>query len=229
MIPWQKWLIYISIAGGLSVWAWLPLTTVSVGPTAFLDDTERLYFQRLVGQSALWTRISTRAFDRWKNPHPSVHLIAYTFPTWRTCTITLQEKSPDFLFIQDDRTTAMHRDGSILNPRLPAPHQLNNPDMMIIRGMPVAPHQLNALAIIKHRLSGYPNLGSLHIEASFQNDYIIYLNDALPIKLGPLTHLDKKLDALESFLKHNSATHTMHYIDLRYTDRVIVNYTHGRS
>lgn len=229
MIRWQYLPVYMGIVGVISVGIWLPLTTVSLEPTAFLDDTERAQFQRLVGKSALWARISTRLLPQWQQPHPSIQSIRYQFPNWRTCHITLQEKSPDFLFIQNHKTTAMHRDGSILNPRLPAPNQLNNPDMMIIRGAPATQHQLDALNIIKHRLSSYPNLGSLQIETSFQNDYIIYLNDALPIKLGPLTELDEKLDALAIFLQHNADTHTMQYIDLRYTDRVIVTYTHDRS
>ena len=229
MMRWRWWPLYAGIVGLLCVGVWLPLTAVSVSQTAFLDDTERAYFQELVGHSALWARIRTRWLPRWQNPHPSVHSIRYQFPSWRTCHVAIKEKSPDFLFIQDHKTTAMHRDGSILNPRLPAPHQLNNPDMMIIRGVPVTREQLAALHTIKHRLSRYPNLGSLQIERAFQNDYIVYLNDALPIQLGPLTHLDRKLDALDLFLNKNPDTHTMHYIDLRYTDRVIVRYTDGRS
>ena len=82
MIRWQSLPIYTGIVGVISVGIWLPLTTVSLGPTAFLDDTERAQFQRLVGKSALWARISTRLLPQWQQPHPSIQSIHYQFPNW---------------------------------------------------------------------------------------------------------------------------------------------------
>lgn len=208
------------------------LQSVSIEPTLYISPHElQTIFGPLENRSLFLAWIQTHVHASWSRPLPAIKDVSYHFTLPNHCQISITEQSPQFLFLNQDQSLFIASDGAILNP-MRSDVQAEQPDQLtIIHGIPNtqfnAPYLtadfLDQISQLRTNLNRYQVLGTLQLEFNQFGQYVLYLNDTLPIKLGDLTHIDRKFNNLSSFLTAIQ-NRPMNYIDLRIPDRVIVNY-----
>ena len=214
----------------------LRVTTITMTPAAYLSDSEGLtILEPLRHKPMLSAWVQTTLTPRWRNEFKSADEVMFRYHFPDHIEVTIVEKAPRFLFISEYTNKLVTDDGVVLNPTrqdvdLPDPDQV-----MIIHGMPsqalgvetLSESYLDQIQRVKANLDRYPKLGQIQFELKVANQYILYMQDTLPIKLGTLTDIDEKFYNLSTFLSYYEplqSKKTINYIDLRVPDRVVVGY-----
>jgi cell division septal protein FtsQ len=155
----------------------------------------------------------------------------------------IYEKQPFVSFFTEKKTILISKDGTILNNAAENYDIPNLNELIIFRGIPKTLFQKNTIAkpllkktiIINSTIKQYFPKSTFQIEflridlntQEYSQDKILLLsNDTLPIKLGTMENLPKKIKSLKDFLANYTppAKKNLAYIDLRINNKVIVSY-----
>ena len=167
--------------------------------------------------------------------------VSITFPD--KIHFNLIEKPDSISFFTEENTIFMAEDGTVMNADDSANAHIENLDsIMIIKGVPTRFLSGDTIDVIVKRkidklvfllMSYLPEL-TLQVECKVMDvlesdlyiqEITLLKDDHIPIFVGKMDNLEQKLLNLKHFYHYTySSKKTIGYVDLRVSDRVIVNY-----
>lgn len=179
-----------------------------------------------------WIKCEIRKRAILKNPQVESVDVHLHFPD--QISISVKEHRPWISFLAGDRHYMVAENGCILNRKTLQVRMSDVENTLIIRGVPIdrfAQDQLDPylLADVKFILDSIRQViptDRFQIEFLDDNHYILYKDDTLPIKLGRLEEMNRKMKNLRRFLASDPAADPtkFDYIDLSMPDRVVVGH-----
>lgn len=177
-----------------------------------------------------WLKCQIRKHSILKNPQVQDVDVSIQFPD--RISVNVIEFKPWISFLAGDTHYMVAENGCILNRHSLIVRQSDAEDTLIIRGVPadrftqdkLDPYLLADVKFILDSIRQVSSTNRFQIEFLDDNHYILYKDDTLPIKLGRLEEMNRKMKNLRRFLASDAAADPskIGYIDLSMPDRVVI-------
>lgn len=145
--------------------------------------------------------------------------------------ISIQEKAPWAVFLVQNESIPVSRDGTLLLAKGTGT-VVDIESLFIIKGIPedllrgsFVDQQVikDVFSVCEMIRASFPD-EIFSLEVKDMTRYVLSLNDTLPILIGTSEHLQEKLDALHLYLEAEDVPiERINQIDLRFQDQVIVD------
>ncbi len=177
-----------------------------------------------------WLKCQVRKRSIFKHPQVEDVDVRVQFPDH--IAVEVKEYKPWISFLAGGTHYMVAENGCILNRHDLQVRMSDVGDTLIIRGVPVSrfaqdsldPYLLADVKFIVESIRQVIPTDRFQIEFLDDNHYILYKDDTLPIKLGRLEEMNRKMKNLRRFLASDAASDPtkIEYIDLSMPDRVVV-------
>jgi cell division septal protein FtsQ len=202
-------------------------------PIASLEKVAEKYNHK----NMFWTYISKNLSNEVLTQFPTILSLGIKLQIPGIMHITVNEKQPWATFFVAGKTILVANDGTILSRDVDAKIENLN-DMMVVRGFSgsvvgaktIDENCLKKVSKVVTTIENSLQKGAYQLDFGAnpsintqQNNLTIYMDDTLPIKVGDLNGLQKKLSDLQAFFNSKKEViNKISYIDLRALGKVII-------
>ena len=202
-------------------------------PIASLEKVAEKYNHK----NMFWTYISKNLSNEVLTQFPTILSLGIKLQIPGIMHITVNEKQPWATFFVAGKTILVANDGTILSRDVDAKIENLN-DMMVVRGFSgsvvgaktIDENCLKKVSKVVTTIENSLQKGAYQLDFGAnpsintqQNNLTIYMDDTLPIKVGDLNGLQKKLSDLQAFFNSKKEViNKISYIDLRALEKVII-------
>ena len=209
-----------------------------ISDTAIMSRTEKV-----IGSSIIWWGYLGGLERDLLSVFPQLESVDVKVQYPNRISIQLQEKLVSLSFLNDGQALFMSEDGTILNKDKKANGYVENLDkILIIKGIPeifflgskVEKTALKKIVTLVSLIDTYISNLTLQVDCEgvvlsnnelFIKKITLFKDDHIPIYVGTMKNLSQKLFNLNNFFKYyKNAVKSIDYVDLRVSDKVIINY-----